>query len=170
MIDETKIAKLDGTDSTNDLMQLAKVQLASINGLSEQMGLMNARMNKFETRLDDIQESVDGVKAEITVTRSQANRLRRSIHERVATVLKLEREGGRVADSSIHDDVAYRKAFISRLYFDAREKSKLGTPYYDTLRADFAETMDYITSWFPEVEGGTDGYKRYLDIRHKESI
>ena len=154
----------------SQLLQITKNTAMNINGLSQQMGLINARMNTFNDRLDSIQESVDGVKAEITVTRSQANRLRRSIHERVAVVLKLKREGGRVADCSIHDDTAYRKAFISRLYFDAREKSKLGTPYYDTLRADFAETMDYINAWFPEVEGGTEGYKRYLDIRHKESV
>ena len=154
----------------SQLLQITQNTAMNINGLSQQMGLINARMNKFNERLDSIQESVDGVKAEITVTRSQANRLRRSIHERVAVVLKLKREGGRVADCSIHDDTAYRKAFISRLYFDAREKSKLGTPYYDTLRADFAETMDYINAWFPEVEGGTEGYKRYLDIRHKESV
>ena len=151
------------------LLQVTQNTAMNVNGLSEQMGIMNARMNKFNARLDSIQESVDGVKAEVTVTRSQANRLRRSIHERVAIVLKLKREDGRVADCSIHDDAAYRKAFISRLYFDAREKSKLGTPYYDTLRADFNEVMEYIDAWKPEVKGGTEGYKRYLDIRHMES-
>ena len=166
MDDNTAIAALDPDNS--DLMQMMRLTASNINGLSQQMGLVNARIDEQGRRVDRIEERVDAVEAELTINRAQANRLQAAIHQRVAVVLKLNFEGGVVADGSISTDKKYRGAFISRCYTDARRKSKLGTPYYATLRCDFQETMDYIEAWEPEVGGGVDGYKRYLDIRREE--
>lgn len=153
-------------------MQMMRLTASNINGLSQQMGLVNARIDEQVRRVDRIEERFeerfDAVEAELTINRAQANRLQTAIHQRVAVVLKLNFEGGVVADGSISTDRKYRGAFISRCYTDARRKSKLGTPYYATLRCDFQETMDYIEAWEPEVNGGVEGYKRYLDIRREE--
>lgn len=152
----------------NDLLQMMQLAAANINGLSKQMGLVNARIDEHSKRIDRVEERVDKVESELTVNRAQANRLQSAIHQRVTDVLKLEFDGGKVADGSIKTDKRYRGGFISRCYTDARRKSKLGTPYYATLRCDFHEVMDYIKAWEPEVSGGVDGYKHYLDIRREE--
>ena len=149
---------------------LRSMQLAAnnINGLSQQMGIVNARLIEQGQRIDRIEERQDKIDAEVTITRNQSSRIRSAIYGRVAQLLKLEYDGGKVADSSVEADARYRGGFISRCYTDARHKSKLGTPYYATLRRDFDEVFDYIRSWEPEVSGGTDGYKRYLDLRRSK--
>lgn len=92
----------------------------------------------------------------------------KAVMNRVNEVLKIDFEGGRVADDSIITDQLYRGGFISRLYTDAKNHSKMGESYTETLKVDFGEVMDYIGAWEPEVDGGTDGYKHYLDIRREE--
>ncbi len=73
-----------------------------------------------------------------------------------------------MADESIETDVLYRGGFISRCYKDAKNQSKMGESYSETLKVDFDEVMEYIESWKPEVDGDVEGYKHYLDIRREE--
>lgn len=156
------------TNDSNDPMKALQLAAMNINGLSQQMGLVNARLNEQSSRMDSIEETMDGIKNEIPITRAQGRRIRKAVLNRVNAVLKIEFEGGKVADSSIETEVLYRGGFIARCYNDAKNHSKMGESYTETLRVDFNEVMDYIKAWEPEVEGGTDGYKHYLDIRREE--
>lgn len=154
----------------NELLQVTQNTAMSVNSLSEQMGLMVGRVNENTKRIVALEDRMTSHERSETITRIQDKRLVSEIHSRVAYLLKIEYEGGRVADNSVSDDINYRGAFINRCYVDARNKSKLGQPHYATLKVDFDEVLEYVSSWVPEVEGGTEGYKHYLDIRREERM
>lgn len=167
-METTDITTTSNGDTSDDIMQMMRLTATNINGLSQQMGIMNARLDEQNKRLNGFEEDITTLKQETTITRAQGRRIRKAVMSRVNAVLKIEFEGGKVADSSIADDVRYRGPFVSRCYTDAKNHSKMGESYTETLKVDFSEVMDYIEAWEPEVEGGTDGYKRYLDIRREE--
>lgn len=156
------------TVNMNQLLQITQNTAMSVNAQAKQMGLILGTVEELKQDVGSIKGELANLKQETTVTRFQANRIQSAIHSRVASLLKLKFDGGKVADESIETDHKYRGGFISRCYTDARRKSKLGTPYYMTLRCDFNEVIEYIESWEPEVSGGKDGYKHYLDIRREE--
>jgi len=156
------------TIDISQLLQITQNTAMSVNAQSQQMGLVLSTVEGLKQDVGSIKQEMDVLKRETTVTRIQANHIQSAIHSRVAELLKLKFDGGKVAVGSIGTDAKYRGGFISRCYTDARRKSKLGTPYYATLRCDYNEVMEYIEAWEPEVSGGKEGYKRYLDIRREE--
>ena len=158
------------TVDMNQLLRITQNTAMSVNEQSKQMGLILGTVEELKQDVGSIKQEVEVLKSETTVTRAQAARIKKAIHSRVAYVLKLEYDGGRVGDRWIGKDKRYRGAFLTRAWVDAKYRSKCGDPYYTTLKADFAEVMDYIDAWEPEVKGGVEGYKHYLDIRHKESV
>ena len=151
-----------------DMMDGIQTLVAGIQGQSEQIGVMNSRLNKFSKRMDGMCNDLETLKRETTITRPMCRRIRKAVMNRVNSVLKIEFEGGHVADNSIKTDLLYRGGFISRCYTDAKNHSKMGESYSETLKVDFDEVIEYIESWHPEVEGGVEGYKHYLDIRREE--
>ena len=153
---------------SGDLLKLAQLNTMNINGLSKQMGLMNERMDTIVQRVDGHENRLDVLEHDITINRAQIRRIKKSVMSRVNYLLKIEFDGGKVAESSIADDVRYRGPFVTRCYADAKNHSKMGESYPETLKVDFGEVIDYIESWVPEVDGGVEGYKHYLDIRREE--
>lgn len=151
-----------------DLLKIAQLNTMNINGLSQQMGLVNARLNEHEQKLSNLENRVAVREQREILNSAQCRQMRRAVICRVNSVLGIEFDGKRVADKSVKTDVLYRGGFISRLYADAKAHSKMGESYRDTLQVDYDEVMDYINAWYPEVEGKTDGYKHYLDIRREE--
>lgn len=156
----------DGDSS--DLLKLAQLNTMNINGLSQQMGLVNDRLDEAMRRMDGLDNDVAELKHNTTINRAESKRIKKAVMSRVNYLLKIEFEGGRVADSSIVVDQLYRGQFVSRCYTDAKNHSKMGDSYPETLKVDFNEVLEYIESWVPEVDGGVEGYKRYLDIRREE--
>lgn len=155
----------DGTVNLNELLQITQNTAMSTAAQSQQMGLVLNKIGNIENDLAGIHNDIDNINANKRVERHQALRINKAIHARVAYLLGIKKSGGRVADECIEVDQRYRGGFISRAYHDARTHSKLGTPYSETLKADFDEVLRYIESWVPEVDGGIEGYKHYLDIR-----
>ena len=156
-----------GNDIINmdQLLQITQNTAMSVSAQSKQMGLILGNINDLKQDVSVIKDEMEMLKHEVTVNRNQANRLQSAIHQRVAMLLGIKFDGGKVAAESISTEKNYRGGFISRCYTDARRMSRLGTPYYATLRCDFQDVLDYIEAWEPEVEGGVEGYKAYLDIR-----
>ena len=150
------------------MMDGIQALVAGIQGQSEQIGVMNSRLNKFSERMDGMCDDLETLKRETTITRPMCRRIRKAVMSQVNKVLKIKFDGGKVADESIETDVLYRGGFISRCYTDAKNHSKMGESYSETLKVDFDEVMEYIESWEPEVDGGVEGYKHYLDIRREE--
>jgi len=150
------------------MMDGIQTLVAGIQGQSEQIGVMNSRLNKFSERMDGMCDDLETLKRETTITRPMCRRIRKAVMSQVNKVLKIKFDGGKVADESIETDVLYRGGFISRCYTDAKNHSKMGESYSETLKVDFDEVMEYIESWEPEVDGGVEGYKHYLDIRREE--
>lgn len=153
---------------SSDLLKLAQLNTMNINGLSKQMGLINDRMDEIVQRMDGHDNRLDVLEHNITINRAEKRRIKKSVMSRVNYLLKIKFEGGKVADESIATDQLYRGAFISRCYTDAKNHSKMGDSYSETLKTDFNEVLEYIVSWVPEVDGGVEGYKKYLDIRREE--
>lgn len=164
---KTAIATIDMEDD-NDLMEMMRLTAMNVNGISEQMGLMLKKVNAHDGRIADLESRMDKHERTETINRAECRRIRKAVMSRVNTVLEMEFEGGHVADNSIKTDLLYRGGFISRCYTDAKNHSKMGESYSETLKVDFDEVLGYIEAWTPEVEGGTDGYKHYLDIRREE--
>lgn len=158
----------DSNISLNRLERIAQINIASINGLSEQMGLMNDRINDMAGKLDGHENRLGKLEHNTIVNRAEKRRIRKAVMNRVNKVLKIEFDGGKVADSSIQTDMLYRGGFISRCYTDAKNHSKMGESYGETLKVDLDEVLEYIEAWEPEVDGGVEGYKHYLDIRREE--
>ena len=151
-----------------NMMDGIQTLVAGIQGQSEQIGVMNSRLNKFSERMDGMCNDLETLKRETTITRPMCRRIRKAVMNQVNKVLKIEFDGGKVADKCIETDLLYRGGFISRCYTDAKNHSKMGESYSETLKVDFDEVMRYVESWHPEVEGGVEGYKHYLDIRREE--
>lgn len=157
----------------NELMEVVRQSAFNIQSVGEQMGLVAREVKDLkiqQLRLSEKMDTLDGrlAKHERTerVSRTEQQTLRRAIHLRVNELLDIKFENGVVADESIEDDVKYRGGFISKCYHDARTYGRLGTPYTETLRVDFSETLDYINAWIPT--NGVAGYKEYLDKRAEE--
>ena len=151
-----------------DMMGGINQLMAGIGAQSEQIGVMNNKLNKFSQDMDGMRNDLETLKRETTITRPMCRQIRKAVMRRVNELLEIEFDGGKVADGSIQTDVLYRGGFISRCYTDAKNHSKMGESYSETLKVDFDEVMKYIEAWVPEVGDGTEGYKRYLDIRREE--
>ncbi len=156
------------TNTDSDLLKSVQLTAMSVNAISEQMGLVLNRVNSNTDRIIALEDRLSNHERSETINRAQCRRIKKAVMNRVNDVLKINFEGGKVAEDSIATDVLYRGGFISRCYTDAKKHSKMGESYPETLRVDFDEVMDYIESWEPEVEGSVDGYKHYLDIRREE--
>lgn len=152
----------------DDLMKAIQLTAMNVNGISEQMGLMLSKVNANTERITDLENRITAHEHTETINRAQCRRIRKAVMSRVNELLRIKFDGGKVAEESIETDVLYRGGFVSRCYTDAKNHSKMGESYTETLKTDFGEVMDYIESWTPEVDGSTDGYKHYLDIRREE--
>lgn len=151
-----------------DIKQVMQLTAMNVNGISEQMGLMLTKVNDHDERIVALEDRITNHERTETINRAQARRIKKAVIEQVNKLLGIKYEGGKVADECVKVDMLYRGGFISRCYTDAKNHSKMGGSYTETLKVDFDEVMNYIESWKPEVEGGTKGYKRYLDIRREE--
>lgn len=150
----------NGDENGNtDIMGMMQLAAVNINGLSQQMGLVNARVDSIGSRLDHMEDAVTKIGREVTVTRAQRNRLFNAVTDRCCFLLKSNDERN-----------SYLGAFKHKCWSDAQRKSKCGRPYADTLKVDFNEVLEYINSWEPEYYGGIDGYKEHLDAVRKERV
>lgn len=166
---KTDITRTDtGSDGGDDLLKVVQLTAMNVNGISKQMGLVLDKIDGHDKRITALEDRMDSHERTEVVNRAQANRIHDAIRDRVTYVLGLDTDGGMVSEDSIPDEVRYRSAFINKCHVDARRHSKLAKPYYATLKVDFDEVMQYISAWYPEVRGKTEGYKRYLDIRREE--
>ena len=156
------------TVDMSQLLQITQNTAMSVNAQSKQMGLILGTVEELKQDVGSIKQEMEVLKRETTITRPMCRRIRKAVMNQVNKVLKIEFDGGKVADECIETDVLYRGGFISRCYTDAKNHSKMGESYSETLKVDFDEVMRYIESWIPEVEGGVEGYKHYLDIRREE--
>ncbi len=156
------------TITDNDLLKSVQLTAMSVNAISEQMGLVLSKVNSNTDRIIALEDRMANHEQTETINRAQSRRIRKAVMSRVNDVLKIKFEGGKVAEESIATDVLYRGGFISRCYTDAKNHSKMGESYTETLKVDFNEVMEYIESWKPEVDGGINGYMHYLDIRREE--
>ena len=171
MSNSLAIASTDAGNGNDDLLNIVRTTAMNVNSISEQMGLINTAVNEHTRRIVALESRLDGHERTETINRAQGRQMKRAVLSRVRELLEIKLESGKVADESIETDVLYTSGFRNRLYFDAKTHSKMGETYPETLRVDFDEVMQYISSWYPEgVPGGVDGYKRYLDIRRDERI
>ena len=152
----------------NALLKVTQNTAMSVSGLAEQMGLVVNRVNENTQRIIALEDRMTSHEHTETINRAQARRIKKSVIERVNALLGIKYEGGKVADECVRVEVLYRGGFISRCYTDAKNHSKMGGSYTETLKVDFDEVIEYIDAWKPEVEGGIEGYKKYLDIRREE--
>ena len=159
-----------------DITTIVQQTALNVNTIGKSLGVLTASIGEIKNEINDIKAQIGDNRAEIEtmkrkerIDRTEARRLRAAIHARVDLLLNITREGGVVTKGSLLNDKKYRGGFIGRCYHDARHYSRLGTPYYDTTKQDYKETIAYIANWEPEVQyaglTGTDAYKKYLDDR-----
>ena len=135
---------------------------------SRQMGLLNDRVAEHDRDIADLKHRMEVREQREIVNTHQRRQIKRAVMNRVNHLLGIKFEDGRVADRCVADEQRYRGGFISRCYTDCKKKGRMGDPYSETLAVDYDDVIEAIEAWVPDVEDGTEGYKRYLDIRREE--
>ena len=153
---------------SNDLLEVVKQSAFNISAIGQQLGLIVPIVQKLDTKVNEIEGRMHHYEDSLRITRSQGKQIKRAVIARVSELLGIVFEGGRVADESIEVDRRYRGGFISRCYVDAKRNGVMAECYWETPRGDYEKCMEYIEAWYPEVKGGVEGYKEYLDIRRQE--
>ena len=170
------IINTDGTDPM-ELMQLAAM---NINGLSQQMGIMNKavtaikdNVSKLRSEMVDVKADVRGLKDDQFVDLIKADNIKLAAQSRVAELLGIvfEERGG-VTEESMYNYRNYYSKFIGRLHVDARHAGLEGPRIYATPRKNYQALMDFINEWVPLR--GVEGLMSYYDgleaaRRHKRS-
>lgn len=166
---KTAIAMIDPEEG-NDLLQFAKIQLASINGLSEQMGIvtqsiktLNGNVREVSEKVADMDGRLEHLEDDQFVDLIKADNIRLSAQNKVAQLLSIEfDERGGVADESMYYDYKkYFGKFVGRLHVDARHAGLEGPRIYATPRKNYQALIDFINEWVPKR--GVDGLKSYYD-------
>lgn len=156
------------------LSNIVQQTALNVQAMAQQMGLLVAgfndlksHMNVTDQKLEQMDTRMTGWEERERISVSEANRLRKAIHARCFYLLGIEHSNGHVTEDSAADYKRYFGRFCNRCYTDARNKSRLGTPYYDTRKEDYEEVMKYIQDWEPEVSyaglTGAAAYKLYLN-------
>lgn len=169
--DEGGPKKGPGAVDMREMMELATMNIAE---LGKQMRATRGDFDRLEKEVHAIRTEfraeIDSVKGDMRITRSMARNIRRAVVDRVNVLLKLKMDGGKVSDKDIPYEMRYRPGFIARCYTDAKKANVLAECYADTPRSDFNKALEYIEAWKPEVSGGVEEYKRYLDARRDERL
>lgn len=163
---------MNETVNLDDLYKITQQTAFNVAGISEQIGIICTELQKVKNeqrrqaeKINQIGDRMENYESRIRVDRSDADKIRQSIHARVRELLGIEYENGIVKENCLFADKYLRPGFISRCYTDARRESRLGTPYYETYQRDLAEVLRFIATWQPPT--GTEGYTTYLLNRKK---
>ena len=159
----------DDDDKPTDPMELMQLAAMNINGLSQQMGIMNKAVNaikddvsELRAEMVDAKSDIRGLKDDQFVDLIKADNIRASAQSRVAELLEIEfDERGGVTDDSRYDYTHYYAKFVSRLHVDARHAGLEGPRIYATPRKNYQALIDFINEWVPLR--GVEGLKSYYD-------
>ena len=154
--------------SANDLMKVVQLTAMNVQGISQQMGILTTAVQDLQTDMTSVKDRMQNYEDELRITRSQGKALKKSILNRVSVLLNISFVNGHVADECIETDQKYRGGFISRCYVDAKQSGLMAECYWETARRDYDRCIEFIEAWVPNVKGGVNGYKEYLDIRRQE--
>lgn len=143
-----------------DLVTLVSNLSAKVSELTTEITLLKAShitsANNTTQRIQELEELQP-------ITRSQASAIRKAIRKRVNELIMYMPDDEKALIGFME---LYRGAFISRLYYDAKNAGIMPDSYLNTPRRDFDRAMEFIEYWYPEVEGGVQGYMDYLDTLH----
>ncbi len=161
-------------DEMKQLMELSKENMLTSANLNRQMGVLNKavsdleiKQNETDKKVEKLSDDIQRIDDESRITRSQGKDVKRAVAMRTAKLLSLTYDRtGKLTPESINIDKRYRSGFIKRCYFDCKSQSRMPGSLWDTAKRDFEAVMEYIRNWEPP--GGTEEYKRYLDLRHEE--
>jgi len=153
----------------SDPMKALQLAAMNINGLSQQMGIINSAvtaiqgdMSELRSELADTKADVVGLKEDQFVDLIKADNIRASAQSRVAELLEIEfDERGGVTPESRYDYTHYYSKFVGRLHTDARHAGLEGPRIYATPRKTYQALIDYINDWVPLR--GVEGLKSYYD-------
>lgn len=163
-----------GMDQLQNIVNQTALNTRSI---SQQLGIiasavtdLKAHAAQTDQKIEDMGNRMTGWEERERINRAQQRRLKRAVIERVNRVLGIKVINGAVAKESQQIAKTYRSAFIRRCYIDAKNKSRMGEPYYETTVRDYEDVMKYVESWVPELSydgyTGTKAYIKYLnDLR-----
>ncbi len=159
---------MNEVSTMEQVLESLKLSAMTTQRVSEQMGLLVSKVNQHEDKLQRLEDRQNYYENNIRITRSQGKQLKKAVIGRVNDLLKIRFEGGVVAPECIETDRKYRGGFIARCYTDAKRDGVMSECYWETPRGDYDKCMEYIGAWVPQVDGGTEKYKEYLDIRREE--
>lgn len=157
------------TTENTDPMELMQLAAMNINGLSQQMGLMNKQVmaikdevSEIRAELVDTKADVRGLKDDQFVDLIKADNIKKSAQDRVAELLEIEfDERGGVTEESQYVYTHYFSKFCGRIHVDARHAGLEGPRIYATPRKTYQALIDFINEWVPLR--GVEGLKSYYD-------
>lgn len=156
-------------DPDNDPMEMLQLAAMNINGLSQQMGIINKAVTAIKddvsglrAEMVDAKADIRGLKDDQFVDLIKADNIKKSAQSRVAELLEIEfDERGGVTDASRYNYTHYYAKFIGRLHVDARNAGLEGPRIYATPRKTYQQLIDFINEWVPLR--GVEGLKSYYD-------
>jgi len=134
------------------LLNITRNNTLTMSALSQQMGFVANKVADDSVRIDSLEHRIGVHERTVTLTNYQTKEMYQAVHNRVAELLR--GDGG-------HSP--YFGRFCSKLWRDAKKRSKMAQDYKFTLQIDFDEVMGYIGSWYPDGYSGVDAYKEHLD-------
>lgn len=157
------------TTENADPMELMQLAAMNINGLSQQMGLINKQVtaikdevSEIRAELVDTKADVRGLKDDQFVDLIKADNIKKSAQSRVAELLEIKfDERGGVTEESQYDYTHYFSKFCGRIHVDARHAGLEGPRIYATPRKTYQALIDFINDWVPLR--GVEGLKSYYD-------
>lgn len=156
-------------NKTNDLV----AQMAySVQTLAESMGVLSNKIKNHEERITNQEVKTDALETRMTnfednerISRSQAQRMKIAVKERIGELLGIEWEK-RTVVRGLGNYKKYYGGFIRRLWSDVKLDSYCPESYTDTRKRDYEEVMKYIREWEPKA--GVDGQMEFIDRKREE--
>lgn len=151
----------------NKLVELAQENTIGIQGMRGVLALHESRIAQVEATQNAQEHRITTFEQNERIDRISQRRMHNAVHARCYFLLDIKREGGHVVQESMGVYKEYFKAFASKCYTDAKNRSRMGDPYSETKKRDYTEVMQYIEGWEPEISydglTGTKAYMKYLN-------
>lgn len=138
------------------LGQSAKISAqtsATVANLSDQMGIISARVNKQESELCEVKSRLDTLEYKSEISGAMCTNIKKTASKRIIEIL----------GEDDFESQKYNMAFYARIYSDAGKYAGLCRPISMTQRGDYQRVINYIEAWTPA--NGTDGLKNEVDAR-----
>lgn len=167
------INEIEGNEEkADDLKTIVKQTAFNLNAVSEQMGLVNAKLKAHEGRLASLENKTSLVASDLGnfkeyvkeneyIEPEKVDKLKIAMGNRVVDLLS----GLNLSKSEFGE---YYGKFMSKFWWDCKKHSyAVGKAGVYTKNRHYEDLMKYIGEWQPEGYGSAVGYINHLKVKKR---